>query len=159
MKTLIAYATKHGSTEKCALLLSQKLNGEVDLYNLKQDKAYKLEEYDNIIIGGSIYIGQIQKEVKEFCIKYLPVLKDKKIGIFICCMNKGEDAAKQIESSFSQELLSKASVKEVFGGEFEFKKMSFFERFIIKKVAKTTEDASSLSKESINKFVELMNKA
>lgn len=159
MKTLIAYATKHGSTERCALLLSEKLNGEVDLHNLKEEKACELEQYDNIIIGGSIYMGQIQKKVKEFCIKNLPVMKGKKIGVFICCMNKGEGANKQIENSFSQELLKKATAKEVFGGEFIFKKMNFFERFIIKKVAKTTADTSAFSEESINRFVELMNKA
>ncbi|MGV8154838.1 MAG: hypothetical protein ACLKAL_13375 [Alkaliphilus sp.] len=35
MNTLIVYATKYGSTEKCSKILSKYLEGTVDLCNLK----------------------------------------------------------------------------------------------------------------------------
>lgn len=171
MKTLIIYATKHGSTKKYAEILLEKLTGRVDLYNVKDKKSPELSQYDNVIIGGSIYMGRVQKELSEFTAKHLNILKDKRVGLYICCMNKSE-AEKQLNSAFPQELLKCAIAKGSFGGEFNFKKMNFLERFLIKIVSKSlskekTEEASLslntekdvllLSEESINVFAQLMN--
>jgi menaquinone-dependent protoporphyrinogen oxidase len=71
MSTLIIYASKHGSAEKCASELSKKLSGKVDLCNLKNGKMPELSQYTKVIIGGSIYVGKVQKEVSEFCLKNL----------------------------------------------------------------------------------------
>lgn len=159
MKTLVAYGTKHGCTEKCATILSEKLEGKVDLYNLKETKDVELSEYDKVVIGGSIYMGKIQKEVVEFCSKNLNTLKNKKIGLFICCMRDGDLAETEINDSFPQELLACASAKGYFGGEFIFKKMNFLERLIVKKVSNIDKDTSNVLEENINRFAEMMNNA
>ena len=67
MKTLIAYYSHHGCTEKTAIELKQNLGTKVDLCNLKEDTVSDLNEFDRITIGGSIHVGRIQKKVKEFC--------------------------------------------------------------------------------------------
>ena len=77
MKTLIAYSGKYGCTEKCAAALAEKLSGETCLLNLKKDKNPNLSGYDSVVVGGSVYIGKINKEVKSFCIKNLSRLKEK----------------------------------------------------------------------------------
>lgn len=66
MKTLIVYGTKHGTTEKCSKLLKDKLSGEVVIINIKKENMPDITAFNNIIIGGSVYMGQIQKEVKKF---------------------------------------------------------------------------------------------
>jgi len=157
MKTLIIYASKHGCTEKCSKLLMDKLNGEVKIVDIKKETIPDVTLFDNIIIGGSVYMGRIQKEVNQFCLKNISVLKKKKLGFFICCMGENDVAEKQINTSFPEELLTNAVAKEYFGGEFIFKKMNFFERFIVKKVSKTDKDKSTVSKESINRFAQLIN--
>ena len=158
MKTLIAYATKHGTTEKCAKMLSQKLTGKIDLCNLKDVKVVELSQYDKVIIGGSVYIGKIQKEVSDFSLKNLNVLKEKKIGLFVCGMNENNIEI-QLNDAFPKELLSGTVGKEFFGGEFIFKNMNFLERFIVKKVSKTDKDTSNILEENINRFAQLMNNA
>ena len=157
MKTLIIYASKHGCTEKCSRLLMDKLNGEVKIVDIKKERVPELALFDNIIIGGSVYIGKIQKEVKQFCLKNISVLKKKKLGFFICCMSENDIAEKEIDTSFPEELLTNAVARGYFGGEFIFKKMNVFERFIIKKISKTDKDSSTISKENINKFAQLIN--
>ena len=157
MKTLIIYASKHGCTEKCSRLLMDKLNGEVKIVDIKKEKIPEIALFDNIIIGGSVYIGRIQKEVNQFCLKNISELKKKNLGFFICCMSERDIAEKQIKTSFPEELLTKAVTSGYFGGEFIFKKMSFFEKFIIKKISKTDKDSSTVSKESINRFAQLIN--
>ncbi|MEW8957153.1 flavodoxin domain-containing protein, partial [Clostridium sp.] len=86
MKTLIVYASKHGCAEKCALRLSEKLKESTDIFNIKDKKNIDFDNYNKIIIGGSIYIGNIQKEVKRFCLDNIEILKNKKIGFYICSM-------------------------------------------------------------------------
>lgn len=158
MKTLIVYGTKHGTTEKCSKLLKDKLQGEVVVVNMKKEDVPDITSFDNIIIGGSIYMGQIRKEIKGFCSKNLNVLKDKRVGLFICGLND-KDVNTQLNSSFPEVLLTNAAAKENFGGEIIFKNMNFFESFIIKKINKTDKDILKLSEENINKFAQLINKA
>ena len=158
-ETLIVYATKHGSTEECAKALASQMTSESDLINLKESKQIDINAYSKIIIGGSIYAGRIQKEISEFCSKNKAELSNKKLGFFICCMAEGEVSAKQIEASFPTELLNKALAKEGFGGKFDFRKMNFLEKIIVKKVAHITADQSNLSDERISQFAQIMNEA
>ncbi len=159
MKTLIVYGTKYGCTEECAVRLKKEIAGEVDLYNVRGAKDINLSDYNSIIIGGSIYMGKIQKEVSEFCSKQLDVLKNKKVGLFICCMRDGDVAKEELNNAFPKELIDNAIVRESFGGEFIFKKMNFMDKLIVKKVSKIDKDTSSISVDSINRFAKLMNNA
>ncbi|SHK33967.1 Flavodoxin domain-containing protein [Anaerobranca californiensis DSM 14826] len=97
MKTLIIYGTKYGSTEKCVKQLERKLIGEVEVHNIK-DGIPTIQKYDKIIIGGSIYIGQIQKEIINFCKEKEDELLTKTLGLFIICMGSEEMAKKQLNT-------------------------------------------------------------
>lgn len=168
MNTLIIYATKHGATKSCAEKLSEKLTGKTDLYDVKNGSISELSQYDKVIIGGSIYAGSIPKELKEFCMKNKDILQQKKLGLYICCMNEKE-AEKQLNSVFPEELLSCAISKESFGGEFKFKEMNFFEKLICKMVTKMLakedpsvkldmkEDVCKISKDSIDRMANKIN--
>lgn len=157
MKTLIAYSTKHGCTEKTAQQLKQYLGGNITLVNLKKDSKPKLEKYDRVIIGGSIHAGQIQKRVKEFCTNNLEELMLKELGLFICCMEEGEKAQQQFSDAYPAELQERAKATACFGGEFNFDKMNFFEKMVIKKIAHIEESTSKMDPESIKRFSGRMN--
>lgn len=157
MKTLIAYSTTHGCTAKTALELKQYLGGDVILVNLKTETIPKLELFTRVIIGGSIHAGQIQKRVKVFCQNNHEELKSKELGLFICCMEKGETAQKQLKNAFPKELQEIAKSTACLGGEFDFNKMNFFEKMVVKKVAQIKESSSNFDSESIKKFSKRMN--
>lgn len=157
MNTLIVYATKYGCTEKCAQILSKKLDGHVDLINLKKVKDVNIAKYEKVIIGGSIYIGKIHKEVTEFCSKHLEQLKERRIGLFICGMQEEEAIQNELNQNFNADLIELAEAKEWFGGEFNFKKMNFLEKFIVKKVVKVTTDRSNILQDHIHRLADVMN--
>ena len=157
MKTLIIYASKYGCTEKCTKLLRDRLNGEVEIVNIKVKSIPEMTSYDNIIVGGSIYMGRIQKEINQFCLKNIGVLEKKNLGFFICCMNENDMAEKQLTASFPEGLLKNAVAIGFFGGEFIFEKMNFLEKTIIKKISKTNKDSSKLLQENIDTYAQLMN--
>lgn len=154
MSTLIAYVTKHGCTEKCAIKVANKLPDTVELKNLKNKMDVNITKYEAVIIAGSIHAGQIQKEIKNFCKNNQDILKQKKIGLYICCMDEGKKAEKQFENAFPEELRKVAVAKGLFGGEFNFDKMNFVERFLVKRIAKVKESVSKIKEENIDKFVE-----
>lgn len=156
MKILIAYATKHGCAENCSKELASLLKGEVDLCNLKNDfnASNDLSSYDAVIIGGSIYAGQIQKKVREFCKEQMDQLTNKRLGLFICCMFEGDQAATQLNNSFPKQLLDTAISKQCFGGEFNLEKMNFFEKLIVKMVNKLEKDKNKSDfKDSTSKVI------
>lgn len=169
MSTLIVYASKHGSVEQCTSMLKGKLEGKVEVHNLKQGTAPSLESYDRVIVGGSIYAGRIQKEVTAFCAQNLMQLKSKKTGLFICCMNK-ENAAMQLNNVYPKELAESAAAKDSFGGTMRFSDMNFFERLITKMVSKAEAkkggsqtpfdgktDITELEEDRIKTFADRMN--
>lgn len=169
MSTLIIYSTKHGAAGKCALMLSKKLTGEVDIHNLKEGEPPGLTKYEKVIIGGSIYAGRIQKEVSRFCSQNVDTLKNKKLGFFISCMFK-DNADTQLKANFPSELLEGACAKDSFGAEMRFSDMSFGEKLLTKLVSKTIakndpkapaidmkSDMSMICEESIDRFAQQMN--
>jgi len=90
MKTLIAYSSKYGCTEKCVGTLAAKLSWEVDVVNLRGGKAVDLSGYDRVIIGGSIYMGRIQKQVTNLCVKNWTFLKAKSWGSLSAVWRRGK---------------------------------------------------------------------
>ena len=83
MKTLIIYASKTGTTEKCAKEINRQLKDSkiVNILNQNED----INEYDLIIIGTPIRMGMIDKKIRKFLISNIEKLKSKKVAYFICC--------------------------------------------------------------------------
>jgi menaquinone-dependent protoporphyrinogen oxidase len=158
MKTLIAYSSSHGCTEKIVSELKKLLGGEVQIINLKNNQKVSFEEYNRVIIGGSIHAGKIQKKVKDFCLKNLEQLKLKEIGLFISCMEEGLVAQKQLMDAFPAELFEVAKSTAVFGGEFNFEKMNFIEKFIVKKITGVKSNNSKVDHQAIHMFSKRMDK-
>jgi menaquinone-dependent protoporphyrinogen oxidase len=153
MKSIIIYASKHGCAEKAANLLYDKLNGIKEIVNIRENSKINIKNFDTVIIGGSIYGGKIQKEIKEFIEKKLSILLEKKIGLFLCC-GMEKDYKKQLENSFPKELLNHLTVDGYFGYEFNVDKMGFIEKSLVKLIAKDKVGDSKISKENIQKFAD-----
>ncbi|MBE6071107.1 MAG: flavodoxin [Clostridium butyricum] len=136
MRILLIYSSKYGATEICAKKIADNLDEKVDLINIKEKNNINLNKYDKVVIGSSVYAGNIDKNIKDFCIKNENAIKSKIFGIFISCMNSN-NLTEYIQSAFSKEILDKALIIKDVGGAFYFSKMNFFEKFIIKKIAKS----------------------
>lgn len=150
-RTLIVYASRHGTTEKVAGILKEELPESV-VCNLARESCPPLENFDRIIIGGSIRAGRIQKAIKIFCRQNLAILLKKEIALFICCMYDGQKAEDQFNQAFPEELRQAAKVKGIFGGELLFEKMNFLERTVIKKFIGVKESVSRFQPDEIKDF-------
>jgi len=154
MKTAIIYMSKHGSTEKMVEMLKAKLiNSEIDVINLKEKKSPDISKYADIIIGGSIHVGTIQKRITKLIEKNMNILLHKKIALFLCCMYEDEKRIEQFNNSFPEDLRNHSSANGLFGGEFVFEKMNFLEKTIVKKVSEYSSTVSKIDEKAIDEFV------
>ena len=155
MKILIAYATRFGTTEKCAGILAELLrekNYEVEIVDLKKDKRVKPENYDLVIIGGSFLIARMNAYVQKFVKRNLNTLLNIKTAVFMCGFD--ENWENEIKKGFPQELLDKAVTKSYFGYEFNLDKMNPMFKKMMQKASETTEPVSKINTENIKKFAE-----
>ncbi|MGE5395675.1 MAG: flavodoxin domain-containing protein [Candidatus Saccharibacteria bacterium] len=153
--TAIIFMSKHGTTQKVALLIKQLLMDEnITLVDLDKQEKVDLTWCERVIIGGSIHMGQIQKPVQSFCQQYAATLKSKKLGLFLCCMYEGEKAIEQFNNAFPEDILAAAHSKALLGYELNFERMNIIERAITKKITGHTESMSHINQQELNRFIE-----
>ncbi len=155
LKTLIVYATTYGYTVDCVQSLCEQIKGEKSAINISKNNNISIDGFDTIVIGGSIYMGQIQKQVKNFCNENLEVLKQKNIALFLCC-GFVHNFELNLKNSYPSELLNIAFSKECFGGELRLERMKFAHKMITNLMKKATQDDGNTNAVSLPENITLL---
>lgn len=153
MKTIIIYASKTGTIEKCVSYMKQKQK-DIEAVSIN-DLQYSIEAYDLIVIGSPIRMGLLDKKIKEFILKNKNCLKQKRIAYFICC-GFHENFKTYFEQNIPKDLLENAIAYESFGGELDINKQKGFDKIIVKIVSKTVGKNKEVKilTENIDQFLE-----
>ena len=155
MRTAIVFMSKHGTTGKVVNIISEHLiHQDYEVFNLRNTKTPDISKFDFVIIGGSIHIGKVQNNVKQFCINNIDTLLTKKVGLFLCCMEVGEKATEQFNNAFPAELRQHAFYTGLMGGECLIDKMNFFERSLVRMVIGGPEKYPKLNEKAINTLLQ-----
>ncbi len=156
MKTLIIYASKTGTTEKCAKQINTQLEDSKMVNILNQDED--INRYDLIIIGTPIRMGMIDKKIKKLLISNIETLKSKKVAYFICC-GFNENWKNYYEQNIPKDLLDSAIIYDTFGGEMNIQKQKGFDKFITKMVSKNIDKNKEIKilNENIDKFIKALS--
>jgi len=158
MGTAIIYSSSHGTTEKVANIIKEKLGSTtVQVFNLKDKSKVNLATYDTIIIGGSIHAGSMQQRVKKFIASNTSTLMQKKVALYQCCMNEKEEQT-EFNNAFPEPLRTQSVYNAIVGGEYIFEKMNFIEKFLVRKISGGSSTLSKLRDEEINNLVNSLNK-
>ncbi len=152
MSAIIIYMSLHGCAEKAALKLRDMHWDDVDLVNLKVQDPPPLDDYDTVIIGGSIHSGEIQGRIRKFCREHEWVLITKRLGLYLCHMQEGEAATRQFHEAFPQQLRNHAVAKGLFGGEFNLEKMLPHEKSLMKKAVGIDHSIENVNTKAIEGF-------
>ena len=124
---------------------------ETKLIDLEKNPNPDISQADRIILGGSIHAGMVQKSIKDFYTRNRNTLLQKELGLYLCCMMKEEEVS-QFENAFPEDLRKHARASLLPGGEFNFSKMNFFEKTIVKKVSGVKENISMIDEMKIFEF-------
>ncbi len=157
MKTLIIYASKTGTTEKCAQEINRQIKKSKMVNILNQNE--NISGYDLIIVGTPIRMGMIDKKIRKFLIRNIEILKSKRVAYFICCGFK-ENWKSYYEQNIPKDLLDIAIIYDTFGGEIDRQKQKGFDKFIINMVCKNIEKDKGIKilNEHIDKFIKVLSK-
>ena len=157
MSTLIVYASTHGFTEMCAHRLAQQISGAVDIVDLSTHPHPELDNHAIIVVGGSIHMGLIQPIVGAFCERERDALLRRPLALFLCCMKRGEEAAQQFDNAFPLRLRAHAFARAELGGAFYLDRMSILQRWVVRKLAGTTDSVEDLHEEALADFTTLIS--
>jgi menaquinone-dependent protoporphyrinogen oxidase len=160
MRVAVIYSSKHGTTEMVAGAVADKMKGEnneVELFSLNKNPNPEISGFEVVILGTPVYAGAASGKMKAFCKKNESALLQKKTGLFVCGMEPAQaKQEKELKEAYSEVLLEKAGATGFLGGAFLFEKMSFIERAIIKKIAKTDKSIQRIDWDVLDAFVETL---
>ncbi|MFZ5974950.1 MAG: flavodoxin domain-containing protein [Bacillota bacterium] len=158
MKTLIAYASKYGTTRDCANMLAEKFGADAAVIDLKTKPKTDLDVYDQIILGSPMYMGRIQKTVKNLCKDNHDLLLKKRIAFFVCGLSNKDEVRTYLQSQFSEDLLEHAAAIRHFGGEIRLENAKFMDKFILEKMQKEKNMQPTLDTSVIEEFYDILSR-
>jgi menaquinone-dependent protoporphyrinogen oxidase len=135
MKTLILYSTTYGYAEEIAQSIAS-YYPEATLQNIQKNKNVDLANVDHVILGGSVYMGKVHKNLTVFAAMHEGELLTKKLGLYLCCLF-GDKYMEEMKTNFPLSLIEHAYATENFGGKLQTDKMNFMHKMIMKMVAKS----------------------
>ncbi|NMB96385.1 MAG: hypothetical protein GYA02_07220 [Clostridiaceae bacterium] len=156
MKTLIVYCSDEGTAEKCANQLKGKLQDKADVIDLKKTGTPEITGYDIVVVGGSIHVGSVQKQLQEFVKIKEKELLSKNIALFLCC-GQQESIEQYFEAAFPKDILNHAFARINMGYAYNFDRLGFLKKLIIKKIAKVDKSIDNIKYENIDQLAYTIN--
>jgi menaquinone-dependent protoporphyrinogen oxidase len=154
LRNIIIYATKHGFTERCVSKLKENLTGETTLYKAGSNQGtVNLDQYDNAIIGGPVYVSKMRPELVKFVKENQNKLLSKNLFLFAC---SGDIEADYIKESLPGEIYDKAQHNAHFGAELRYKSLGFVEGIIIRLMGK--KEYSRMDSDAIKEMADKINR-
>ncbi|MCD7914205.1 MAG: flavodoxin domain-containing protein [Tannerellaceae bacterium] len=160
MKIAIIYASKHGTTEKVARIIKEKLSPyhDITLISLHENKNPNVLRYEKVILGAPIYNHYPHKLMFKFYAINMHRLIHRILGLYICCnqTNKMQQYY-QLQIAYPEFLHLCATYQTMLGGEIDFKKLNFWERYKVKQNLEINESVSDIDYKELEVFVERLH--
>ena len=160
MEGIIIYRGKYGATKQYATWLGEDLN--LPVFASEEIAMEKIEPYNYLVIGSSVYIGKLQ--IRKWLFKNESYLKDKKIFFFQVAASPVKQIEKRTmynESSIPAGLINKNSFFFL-PGRIKMENLNWVDRLLLKMGSKLTKDLvekknmvtdfDNVSKESLNEI-------
>ena len=103
-KAVIVFKGKYGSTAQYAEWLGQLL--QIPVYGHEEISNARLNEYDLVIAGGSVYVGKIQ--IAKWINERKNILRNKNLFLFVVCaspLTKSEEQHQLLRKNIDKGIL------------------------------------------------------
>ncbi|STO09442.1 flavodoxin domain-containing protein [Exiguobacterium aurantiacum] len=155
MKTLIAYTSRYGTSEKVAHLLAERLSGNVHVQNLVDEPGVDWGTIDHVIVGGSIRMGKVQDELTDWLKQNEGPLLERPLGLYLCAGTPtAAERQRELEGAYGEPLWAHAYFVEVVGSGYDFERMGFLDKAIVRMMAKQTVSSLNLDEARLDELVE-----
>ena len=129
-RTLVAYASKHGSTEEVARAIGSFLRDADHHVDVRDVEAVTdVEPYDAVVLGASLYMGRVHAGARTFLRRHRAALEERPLAVFAL----GPLSLEEEQVAGSRKQLDKAlahlgvdpQLVTVFGGVVDPKQLHF----------------------------------
>ena len=137
MKVLVAYASKHGSTEGIARAIADRLMEDgVSAEPRSVEDTRGVDDADAVVLGSAIYAGSWRKEAVEFVHRHAEALAERPVWLFSSgpLGEQVEDDEEQPRQLPEIEGIVAPVEHRIFFGALDRSKLGFGERMIVKAV-------------------------
>lgn len=142
MNVLVAYASKHGSTEEIARAIAERLAERGVSADIRQVASVTaVDRYDAAIVGSAVYAGSWMKEARAFAGSFGAELLGKPVWLF--SSGPTDDSGEHgVSDKQRAELDAALAPREhrVFGGNLRLDDLGFVEKRVVKMVKAPTGD-------------------
>jgi menaquinone-dependent protoporphyrinogen oxidase len=142
MTVLVAYASKHGSTEEIARFIGKRLTDQgIDADVRPLGEVTDLMGAEGVVLGSAVYVGSWMKEAKAFIERHRDELSKLPVWLFSSGPT-GDDAGDVGVSEKQLEQLRTIAPRDhrLFSGVLDPEKLGFLERRMVKTVKAPTGD-------------------
>jgi len=137
MTVLVAYASKHGSTQGIAERISEKLQQLGKVTDVRSvDSVSDPGIYEAFVIGSAIYYGSWMKEATEWIHRNQSILSNRLVWLFSSgpLGTEVRDSEQQPKEIADFQKTINPRDHQVFFGSLDHNKLSFTERMVLKAV-------------------------
>ena len=137
-KLLILYSTVDGHTKNICEYIYNKLKGKkrISIFSIEESENYKLEDFNEVVIGASVRYGYHRKNVYEFVQKNLEELNNLKTAFFSLNLTARKPEKSTPETNpyiikFLKKVKWNPSIKEVFAGRLDYPSLDTLNKLAI----------------------------
>lgn len=134
-RLLIVYASRYGQTEKIARRIAHIADGtdvHTDVVSVANAHHFPLEEYDFLIVAGSVYFGRHNRKLEDFVRQELAVISTMEAA-FVSVSGSKDEA---FVHDFARRTGWVPEIHAIFGGGEPYTKYGFFTRMLMRSIAK-----------------------
>ena len=135
MKVLVVYTTHGGASGRCVEMLKEKIEDscEVTLCDARATSELPSpNEYDVLVMGGSVRFGQIDKKLRGYIKVNLDKINSKQSAFFFCCGFPSE-LDDYIDTQLPKDIDFSLGI-HYFGGELKPEKLKGIDKFFVKMI-------------------------
>ena len=138
-KILVAYATKHGSTERVARAIGKAFSEEGAKAEVKPvHEVGEPRGYRAVVLGSPLYSGKVLAGVQSFAGEHREQLSSMPVALFFVCLTMSRPSEKNVQKVVKKtrplvELLHPRDVG-LFAGSLDYSDLGFFDRMLVKLV-------------------------
>lgn len=152
MTTLILYSSHDGQTKKIAEFIAARLEGDIQVCSLTEEREIDIESVDKIVIGASIRYGHFDRKLYEFIKRHHVILNQKSavfFGVNLTARKDGKDTPETnvYVKKFLTNIEWKPKFAAVFAGALFYPRYKWFDRVMIQFIMRLTGGETDPTKE------------
>ncbi|TLS48695.1 hypothetical protein FE782_29055 [Paenibacillus antri] len=154
MRKAIVYATRYGFTAEVAAALRDRLGRDTELFDLAVAGDVDPEPYDVVVLGSSVYMGRVQRAMRNYVERYRTRLAAKRYGLYICAANPDPLVREQeLRAAYFPLSCEGAAATAVLGHAVRFERLGLVDRFVARAVLPEG-SVREPSEEELDRFAE-----